>query len=161
MTALIDDADEALVRAKGPWHALGGNRPPCAAHRSGSRVHGRGVILMHRVIMGARPGEQVDHINGNRMDNRRSNLRICTAAQNKWNGSRHRDNVSGYKGVWFDRWARRWRAKICCHGKQFALGNYRTPQEAALAYNRAASRYFGAFARLNVLEPPAVGKSGG
>ncbi len=106
-------------------------------------------VLMHRFIMGAESGQEIDHVNGNRLDNRRSNLRFATREQNARNRKTPSNNKSGYKGVRLER--RKWRARIQFDGKQISLGNFETPEEAAYAYNEAAKRYYGEFARLNIL----------
>jgi hypothetical protein len=104
---------------------------------------------MHRQILGAPPGQQVDHINGDTLDNRRVNLRLATHGQNQHNRGKYRNNKSGYKGVSWDKAAGKWRAQIKFNNKKYNLGRYHDPIEAALAYDAAAIRLHGAFARLN------------
>lgn len=123
-----------------------------------ARVAGMAV---HRLIMGAANGQSVDHINGDRTDNRRANLRFCSTQENLWNGSSHRDSATKYRGV-----SRRpgrkvqvWRAQICRHYKVMLIGTYATQEDAARAYDAAAREHFGAFARLNFPDGIA-GKSG-
>jgi hypothetical protein len=101
------------------------------------------------MIMQPEPDEQVDHINGNRWDNRRSNLRIVTNQQNQM--ARHVVvATSGYKGV--AKHGELWRARIKYNGKIIRLGSYPTPQKAARAYNQAALALFGEHAVINRLE---------
>lgn len=101
--------------------------------------------LLHRLIMNANPGQLVDHINGDPLDNRLENLRICSHAENmrnrKPNGGRR------WKGI--SRRGNGWRAHIKVNGRTICLGTYPTDVEAARAYDRAAIQYHGAFARLN------------
>jgi hypothetical protein len=110
-------------------------------------------VKLHRLIIGAKPGQFVDHINRNRLDNRKSNLRITTHAQNLWNASAKKNNTSGFKGVSVDK--RRlhqkypYKAEIMVNRKKVYLGSFSTAQEASLAYNEAAKKYFGEFACLN------------
>ncbi len=128
----------------------------CAYNLKRGVYAGRSVnkktIYMHRVIAGAQKGQFVDHINGNKLDNRRANLRICTNAENL----RKRSNVNGntkYKGV--HKVANRkdyFIANIGFDGKKIYLGAYRTAEAAALAYNKAAVKYHGDFACLNVVK---------
>jgi hypothetical protein len=107
------------------------------------------ITLMHRFILDAPPGSEVDHINGNRLDNRRCNLRLCTHAENMQNVGPKADNTSGLKGVRRSRDGKRWVAYIKDLGKQKHLGTFDTPDKAARAYDEHAVRAFGRFARLN------------
>lgn len=115
-------------------------------------VHNRALGRIHRAIMRAPKGSIVDHINGNKLDNRRCNLRFATKSQNNMNCHVAR-GVSEFKGVV---WAKRknggmWRARIVVGGKAIHLGSYKTDVEAAKAYNNAALKYFGEFAKPNDL----------
>jgi hypothetical protein len=110
---------------------------------------------MHREVVDAKPGDIVDHINHDRLDNRRSNLRICTHSQNCANGEGLRShNSAGYKGVYAVR--DKWRAQIRVNGRCHHLGYFVTKREAAIAYNEAAVRLFGPFASLNVIDDSAL-----
>lgn len=107
-------------------------------------------IGMHRLILNAPPGFQVDHINGDGLDNRRSNLRLATYSQNQANRhTRIFTNTSGYRGVSFKKQDRRWRAQITVEGRYQHLGYFNTPEEAARAYDRAFYEAFGEYATLN------------
>jgi AP2 domain./HNH endonuclease. len=107
-------------------------------------------IRMHRVIMGVTdPKIEVDHRNNNGLDNREENLRKCTHKQNRQNTKRHKDNLSGYKGVTYSKKSRNWQAAIAVNRKSIHLGLFETPVLAALAYDTAASFYFGEYAKLN------------
>jgi hypothetical protein len=105
---------------------------------------------MHRIIMNAEPHQQVDHINGIPWDNRKSNLRLVTNAQNSANKDRYSTNKSGYKGVAVYNKGR-WTAQITVNYRKIHLGCFDDPKEAALAYNEAAVKYFGEYAKLNVV----------
>lgn len=108
-------------------------------------------ILLHRLIMSPKPGELVDHITGNTLDNRRANLRICTSAQNSKNQLLRVDNTSGFKGVRRHTSGAKWEALIKHNGKRHYLGLFDDPRVAAHAYNRAAIQLHGEFACLNPL----------
>lgn len=102
---------------------------------------------MHRVLTSAPDRMQVDHINGNGLDNRKGNLRICTQAENKRNKGIPRNNTTGFKGVVAKNG--KYRAQISVNGSTINLGTHNTPQEAADAYDRAAIEHFGEFALTN------------
>lgn len=109
-------------------------------------------LYLHRLLMNPQDGLEVDHINGDARDNRRSNLRVCTHSQNVSNQrTQKRGKYSRYKGVTkFPRNTKRpWIAQAKVMGKHIFLGYYKTQIEAARAYNKAAPRLFGEFARLN------------
>ena len=106
------------------------------------------TYLLHRVVMGAKLGELVDHKNQNPLDNRRENLRLCTRRQNAANSKLASNNTSGFRGVNFMK-NRGWRAHITINGKAIHLGMFETKEEAALKYNESAIEYFGEFAALN------------
>lgn len=107
------------------------------------------IIRMHRVIMNAPAGTVVDHINGDTLDNRKINLRICSQKENTLNHRRNKNNVSGYKGVSWSKKAGKWRAYIAPNRKQISLGCFMDVIEAARAYDKAAKKLFGKFANLN------------
>lgn len=109
-------------------------------------------IKLHRWVMGVdNPKICVDHINHNKLDNRRANLRICNHSQNMQNGSDKIRGRSKYKGVSLYVYGsyQRWRANIVINGKQKSLGYYKTEEDAAAAYDIAAIKHFGKFASLN------------
>lgn len=138
--AWVDSEDYGMLRLH-KWHATNNGY---AATRSGGRI-----LLMHRVILNAPAHLQVDHINGCKTDNRRENLRLATSRQNRMNQRPRCDNKSGFKGVlWIPR-IKRWRAQIRAKNANLSLGHFKTPEEAARAYNDAAREYFGEFAYLN------------
>lgn len=107
------------------------------------------TVYLHRLVMRAPAGLEVDHINGDRLDNRRKNLRLATRSQNEANKGVPARNTSGFKGVSLFKPTGRFSAYIEVNQKKRHLGYYTTAKEAALAYNRAAVDAFGEFARLN------------
>lgn len=135
--ALIDAADAALV-SRWKWRAA----------RSGATFYARSgsfdrQIWMHRVLLNAPDGVEVDHINGDGLDNRRVNLRLCVHAENGASQRRPKNNTSGFKGVYVLEGL--WAASV---GGRY-LGRYDTPEEAARAYDTEARRRYGEFARPN------------
>lgn len=114
--------------------------------REGGKQH---IIFLHQEIMGKKIGLDVDHINGDPLDNRRCNLRHVTRKQNLWNQGFRTDNTSGYKGVCWSKKAKKWVAGICVEGKSVHLGCFILKKDAAIAYNEFAKDYRKEFARLN------------
>lgn len=107
------------------------------------------IYYLHHMIAGYQPGVRVDHINRNTLDNRKSNLRLCTIAQNTRNSEARINNTSGFKGVSYDKKQNKWTAQIGYNYKKIRIGRYKTALEAAKAYNKKAKELFGDFAYLN------------
>ncbi len=105
--------------------------------------------LMHRIIMNCPKNMQVDHINMDKLDNRRLNLRICTRTENKGNIKSYKNSTSLFKGVSWDSSRKKWLAQMVKGGKKILMKRFSSEIEAALAYNEAAKKYFGEFARIN------------
>ncbi len=134
-TILIDKIDLPIISGRGVW--LAGLGYPQIRQ-------GHSHAYLHRLVLGAKQGECVDHINGNKLDNRRANLRLCNNRENGRNRSGPaKSNLSGYRGV---SWNRGWFARINVEDKTIHLGRFKTKEQAAKAYDRAALQYFGAFA---------------
>jgi hypothetical protein len=149
LVAIVDAEDAAQVLDMGRWYA--DVKPHTTYAAKGIRRGGPGggpqdTVYMHQVIAGAR---LVDHINSDGLDNRRVNLRPATNRQNQQNTRRRSDNTSGYKGVHWHALRGRWRAEITTDSRRIHLGLFDDPIQAARAYDEAANRYFGEFARVN------------
>lgn len=107
-------------------------------------------IRMHRFIMGVTdPNTLVDHKNHNTLDNRKSNLRICTTAENTRNVQSHKGGTSKYLGVSFDKANNKWMSQIYHNKKQIKIGRYKDEKEAALMYDIKAKELHKEFANLN------------
>lgn len=145
-TCLVDDEDYEML-VEHDWRLMGRGY---ASTKIGTKT-----VLMHRLLLGivdAGRHIQADHINNNKIDNRRSNLRTCTNAENHRNMAKSRRvTTSRFKGVRKEVKVRStdWAATIRHFGKTYQLGRFKTETEAALAYNDAALKYFGEFALLN------------
>jgi hypothetical protein len=143
--AKVDDADCEWL-SQFSW--FGHLKPSGVVYAiRGLTVNGkRTTRKMHRDILGLEVGEgQVDHINGDGLDNRRSNLRMASIGQNASSKKRRRDNTSGFKGV--SRNGSRWRAVVNTGGKRTHLGYFDSPEDAYAAYCAAAKELHGEFAR--------------
>jgi hypothetical protein len=109
------------------------------------------IMAMHRLITGFRCG-LVDHINGNGLDNRKSNLRVCTASQNQMNKKKYqrkKPTTSIYKGVFLEKRSGQWIAYIRKNKKSIRIGMFKSEALAAKAYDEAAIEHFGEYASLN------------
>jgi hypothetical protein len=131
------------------WFA-NGNSERIYAVRNILATHEKGKILpLHREIMRPPEGLVIDHKNGDSLDNRRSNLRLATRAQNSYNCQKRKNTTSKYIGVFFNKRRKYWEAQIRHKGKHIWLGGFHSEIEAAKAYDAAAKKCFGEFARLN------------
>ncbi|HEU4344816.1 MAG TPA: HNH endonuclease [Candidatus Binatia bacterium] len=142
--AVVDDEDYERVSAF-KWFAMSSQRGPWYARRDVKRR----AVLLHRVIMNAPEGVEVDHINGDGLDCRKTNLRLATRSQNQHNKTKYKRNKSGFKGVCWHRASDRWLAQIRVDAKNIYLGVFATPEEAARAYDVAAQKHHGEFCRVN------------
>ena|SRR3990167_471292 len=116
------------------------------------KVGKKGMVYLHKVIVPTSRGLYVDHIDGDKLNNTRANLRICTHAQNLANRRKPRILTSSiYKGVCWDKQMRLWRARITFNYRGIFLGLFKNETDAALEYNDAAKKFFGAFAQVNVI----------
>ena len=146
--ALIDDDDFELV-SKYKWHATW--KPSTKSFYAVTKIRKpdgkQTALLMHRLIVGAKKGQQVDHIHHLTLDNRKSELRLCTASQNRSNSGAQANNTSGFKGVSWQKQRQKWQAHIMLNRKKKYLGCFHTPEQAHEAYCRAALDLHGQFAR--------------
>lgn len=141
--ALVDDEDWEFV-ALFKWQVVISRTKKYAAHNMSSSR-----LMMHRIILKAKKGMEVDHINGDGLDNTRKNLRLCTQQQNAYNRVVYKRNTSGFKGVTFHKRQKSYQARIRVNTKLIHLGRYKDKIKAAIAYNEAAKKYHGEFASLN------------
>lgn len=142
MYALVDDEDyEELSRYK--WSAQkNGNTFYALRHLKDEK---QTTILMHAQIMQTPRGMHTDHIDGNGMNNQRSNLRVCTTAENQMNRGKQSNNTSGFKGV--TRYKKQWQAQINVNKKLTYLGQFLTKELAHEAYIEACNKYHGEFGK--------------
>lgn len=150
--AIVDDADfDALLNYR--WHKRK-NGNTCYAT---TRFFISGKIYdidMHRAIMGVQDSKiLIDHIDGNGLNNQRSNLRVCNRSQNASNrhAPKKTTNTSSFFGVSYMPTTRKWRAYIVKDSRQVSLGLYHREEDAALAYNKAARELHGDFAKQNII----------
>lgn len=139
--ALVDDSDYDEL-SKFQWHisddgyaSRTGPRPQLLKYR------------MHRVIMGCVHGDkkQVDHIDGNKLNNQRCNLRIATHSENERNRGKNKNNKSGHKGVSWHKKSNKWQVHVMANRKSIYLGLFENIHDASLAYENAAKKLHGDF----------------
>lgn len=151
LEALLSDEDKDLTALS--WYAHRSGDGFYAAHREGTGDRAR--VWMHREVMRrilgreVLPTEIVDHIDQNKMNNQRDNLRVATRSQNEANKTIWGRGVSRYRGVSWSKQKKKWKASIQVNNKQIHLGYFTTENEAALAWNDAALDNFGEYATLN------------
>lgn len=144
----IEDADLAETRWKVALHRK--NLKYATRHTEYNQK--ATTVMMHRVILARKlerellPNEQVDHIDGNGLNNIRDNLRLATHAENKQNQGKNRTNTSGYKGVSWHKAGNKWRATIGFMGKQIHIGSFDTKEQAYEAYCQKAKELHGEYA---------------
>jgi len=145
--ALVDDADYEWLN-QWRWHAHF-NKYTFYARRRTSKIEGQKLLLMHRLILNAQKGQEIDHRNTKGYDNQRCNLRFCTHTQNVRNKRLSSKGSSRFKGVDWRKDRGKWRANIKAARKPIFLGHFSREIDAAKAYDRKAKELFGDFARLN------------
>lgn len=143
LVALVDDADYEWL-SQFTWRPRNGYA--ARSYRQDGKIV---TVSMHRVICGFPDGLEVDHVNFNKLDNRRANLRICTRQQNARHLYRQRNNTSGYMGVRWLKLRKRWCATIRHDGKSYHCFQGSDIIEAARAYDAKARELFGEFANTN------------
>lgn len=144
--AQVDDVEfEELSRCK--WYFDG-----YYAARDCRNSGRKSKVYMHRQIMNTPAGMETDHIDGNGLNNCRSNLRICTRVENGRNARKTNNCSSVFKGVTWHKQRGKWQAQIEILGNRKHLGLYKIPEDAAHAYDKAALEYYGEFAKLNFPE---------
>lgn len=147
--AIIDDSDAELV-LQYSWQAYCLGRATSKRWYAGTRERGTNkFIYMHRLLINAPSDVKVDHINKNSLDNRKTNLRLCTLSQNNMNRGPTTTKTSRYKGVNWDKNRNKWQARIRVDSKQIHIGRFDHEIDAAKAYDAMAIKYFGEFAFLN------------
>ena len=152
--ALVDDEDfEYLNKFKWCLRGTGlGKFYAIRGFRKSKKNNITGSISMHRELMKPEKGYVIDHLDGNTLNNQKSNLRICTQSQNCSNQKISILNTSGYKGVVYNKKNKRYYARITVNRIIFSLGGYIYIKDAARAYNAAALKYHGEFANLNKID---------
>jgi hypothetical protein len=148
--AIISASDAERVLRAGKWCAERRKDTWYAARNFKNERGAFAPVRLHRFIMQAPKGTDVDHIDGDGLNNTRQNLRVCTHAQNQRNRRVNSNSSLGLKGVYFDKRRKRFRAVIHLNGKRHHVGWYMTKAAAALAYDVAARKMHGDFARLNL-----------
>lgn len=146
--AVIDDKDYFEI-SKYNWHFS--NTGYAARNLSSAGKLKHKLIHMHRELMNPNKKEEVDHINNNKLDNRRDNLRVCSSSENKFNTNKPKTNKSGYKGVYWESDRKKWTVQFRAYGKRIRIGSFNRIEDAVIAYNTNIKKFQGNFARLNII----------
>lgn len=140
--AFIFDVDDLDIVSKFSWYiSKRGYVVTTINHRA---------MTMHKILLGNTNGFDVDHISRDRLDNRKSNLRLCSHQENAFNQKKRKTNTSGYIGVSFLKAARKFEAYVHFNGKKHHFGLHETAFDAAIARDNGASKLFGKYANLNL-----------
>ena len=145
--AIVDDADYDWLN-QWEWHTNTSGHKQYARRYEYDGLGGRKVVYMHRFILGSIKGKHTDHINGNGLDNQRSNLRTCSNRENQQNQFAVRGS-SRFKGVCWSSRNKKWHSRIRTNRGYIYLGVFDIEENAAEAYDKAAMEYFGKFAKTN------------
>lgn len=154
VTFQVDEADLPLLEGRS-WRVYSFSKRTGRHWYVVSQKEGGKALFLHRHITGAATGHEVDHLNGDGLDNRRTNLRIVSHALNLANQRPQSGRSSRFKGVSWDREKGRWHAYIKVGGRRRHLGYFHDERIAATAYNAAAIEAWGEHARPNVIEEVA------
>lgn len=100
------------------------------------RGDGKKTFFLHHLILPKKIGLDIDHINRNKLDNRRNNLRYCTRSENKFNGAKYSINTSGYRGVTWHKYIKKWQAQVTLNYKNYSIGYFDTALKASKAYKK-------------------------
>jgi hypothetical protein len=146
--SIVDDEDADLLSMR--WHLFDGY----ARHEKRLIGKQKFSIFMHQIVLSRKigrklsyPRDYTDHISGNKLDNRRSNLRLSVRnSPNSFNRPKNKNNTSGYRGVTWRKDKKKWRAQIKYHRMAMFLGHFPTKELAYEAYKKKAKELFGEFA---------------
>lgn len=141
--ALVDDIDSSFVSSF-KWCIKKHGRTFYAKYSRHKKPH---TTYMHVLIMQPPKGMEIDHIDGDGLNNQRKNLRVCTHAENMKNSQKRLGNKSGFKRVFFLKESGRWSASIGVNGKRLHLGHFLSKEKAHEAYLRACARYHGIYGK--------------
>ncbi len=153
--ALVDDEDYESI-SKHKW---------CASWNRYSKTfyavrHTRGqeskCVIMHRQILRATKGQEVDHRDHDGLNNQRSNIRLCSRTENMHNLTKHADGSSPFKGVILDKRSGCWESKMMCRKKRIWLGCFGNPLLAAMVYDAGARKFYGDFAKTNFFDSDSL-----
>ena len=145
--SIVDDEDYDRLIKMGKWNIMRKGKNIYA--RRNDKKATKSITLMHRLILDAPKDLHIDHINGNGLDNRKINLRFCTASQNQMNRTSVAGSSSRFKGVHWHIRNKKWQAQIALRGRYYYLGIFDNEIDAAIIYDEAAKILHGNFAQTN------------
>lgn len=146
--AIVVDAEDFHFLSKFRWHQIGDY--PSTWGKKLEPSYNRACVPIHEFLLRSNdPDIEVDHVNQNPFDNRKSNLRLASRMENAANRRKSKNQLGDYKGITLDKRSNRWKARIKVNGREKSLGLFDNPKDAAMLYDFAAKRFFGEFAFLN------------
>lgn len=147
LSSIVDDCVPIEITSK-KWYADKGNKEKTKFYAASYiRSEGKKVkVYLRRIICKAEKGQYVDHINGNTLDNRKENLRICSYSENQMNRKIVSNNSSGHRGISYEKRTGLWTARVKFKGKSKWLGRFQSKDDAISVYRESARKLFGEFA---------------
>lgn len=145
--AYVDDEDYGILSERRWSLSLKGYPRTGTTNRAFMPGKRQAWPQMHQVILWCPKGMEIDHIDGNPLNNQKSNLRVCTRSQNMMNRGKTKANTSGFKGVHFHKRSKKWTARIQKDGNRSHIGSFDKPEEAHEAYRESAKKLHGEFVR--------------
>lgn len=138
---VVDDADFKFLNQWKWFYSSGGYAMRSQYIRIEKGKYTSKMIPMHRIINHTPDGLFTDHINRNKLDNRKANLRTCDKSLNSINRGAQSNNKCGVRGIYFEKWSKKWRAELVVNGKRFTFGRFINKEDAIKSRLLAEKKY--------------------